>query len=130
MIRKRYALILMASAVLGSVLSACSGGGSSSSSPALQGGTLYWTAPQSFTDNTPLDPASDLEGYEIYIKQDSSFGPADNVVATASPLQTSFNLGYISPPLTPGVTYYVSLRTVTVVGMTSDFSPPVSFSIP
>ena len=57
-----------------------------------------------------------------------SFGPDDNVVATPLPLQNSFYLGDITPPLTRGVTYYVSLRAVTVDGMKSDFSPPVEFS--
>jgi len=56
------------------------------------------------------------------------FVPADNPVATPSPLESSFYLGKITPPLSQGVTYYLSLRTVTADGMKSDFSPPVSFS--
>jgi len=69
-----------------------------------------------------------LQAYEIYIKQDLPFGPADNPVATASPLESSFNLGKITPPLTLGGTYFLSLRTVTAEGMKSDFSPGVAFS--
>jgi hypothetical protein len=76
-----------------------------------------------------LVPSRDLQGFEIYVKQDSSFGPADNPVATPSPLDTSYSLGNITPPLTQGVTYYISLRTVTVEGMKSDFSPSVPFSL-
>ena len=125
----RYKRILTALAILGVLLSACSGGGGgSSSTPVVLGKSVYWAAPQSFTDNTPLVPSSDLQGYEIYIKQDSSFGPADNAVATTLPLANTYNLENVSPPLSKGVTYYVSLRTVTVEGMKSDFYPPVSFS--
>ena len=120
--------ILAALAILGALLSACSGGGSSST-PVVLGKRVYWAAPQSFTDNTPLVPSSDLQGYEIYIKQDPSFDPADNPVATASPLDNTYDLANISPPISKGVTYYVSLRTVTVEGMQSDFSPAVFFSI-
>ena len=126
MIRQRHALVLVAFAVLGSLHSACSGGGSSSA-PSIQGKGVYWTAPQHFTDNTPLDP-SDLQGFEIYIRQDPSFGPADIAVATTLPQDNFFLLKNIAPPLTQGVTYYVSLRTVTIYGMKSDFSPPVSIS--
>jgi hypothetical protein len=90
--------------------------------------TVYWDPPQSFVDNTPLVPSMDLQGYEIYIKQDSSFGPADSPVATASALDNTYNLKNVSPPLLGGVTYYVSLRTVSVDGMISDFGLPFSFS--
>ena len=123
--------ILAALAILYVLLSACSGGGGgSSSAPSILGKSVYWAAPQYFTDNTPLVPSRDLLGFEIYIKQDPSFGSADSPVATASPLDTTYNLANVSPPLSKGVTYYVSLRVVTVVGMKSDFSPATSFSIP
>jgi hypothetical protein len=85
-------------------------------------------APKYFTDNTPLDPSRDLQGFEIYIKEDPSFGPVDSPVAIASPLDNTYKLAKVSPPLSKAVTYYVSLRTVTLYGMKSDFSPPVSFS--
>ena len=124
-----YSWILGTSLFLGALLSACSGGGSSSAI-SVQGKTVYWAAPQYFVDNTPLVPSRDLQGFEIYIKQDPSFGVADSPVATTSPLDTKYNLANVSPPLSKGVTYYVSLRTVTVVGMKSYFSPAVSFSLP
>jgi len=133
-IRRGYVPIIAALAVMGALLCACQGGGSSSNSPAPSptptptAKTVGWAAPQYFTDNTPLVPSRDLQGFEIYVKQDPSFGPADNPVATASPLDNTYDLANLSPPLSRGVTYYVSLRTVTVVGMKSDFSPPVSFS--
>ena len=110
------------------LLVSCSGGGGGDGSPSLPSKTVYWASPQSFSDGTPLVPSRDLRGYEIYVKQDLPFVPADNPVATPSPLESSFNLGKITPPLSQGVTYYLSLRTVTADGMKSDFSPPVSFS--
>jgi hypothetical protein len=92
--------------------------------------TVYWAAPQYFTDNTPLVPSRDLQGYEIYIKRNPSFGPDDNPVATASPLDTTYKLENVSPPLLNGVTYYISMRVVPMEGEKSDFSPASSFSIP
>jgi hypothetical protein len=91
---------------------------------------VVWAAPQYFTDNTPLVPSRDLQGFEIYVKQDPSFGPADSATATASPVDTTFNLATLVPPLSRGVTYYVSLRTVSVEGVKSDFSAIAPFSIP
>ena len=126
---RRHQWILGTSLVLGVLLSACSGGGSSSA-PSVPGKSVYWAPPQSFADGTPLVPSRDLQGYEIYVKQDLPFGPADSPVATASPLDTKYNLVNVSPPLSKEVTYYVSLRTVTVTGMKSDFSPAIAFSLP
>ena len=130
MIRRSHALILVALSVLGALLFACSGGGSSSvpSVPSVTGKSVYWAAPQYFTDNTPLDPSRDLQWFEIFIKEDPSFGPLDTPVDTASPLDNTYNLAKVSPPLLNGVTYYVSLRAVTVDGMKSDYSTPVYFS--
>ena len=123
--------ILAVLAILGAVHPACSGcGGGSSTASSIAGKSVYWEAPQYFTDNTPLVPSRDLQGFEIYIRQDPSFGPADNPVATTSPTDITYNLANVSPPLSKGVTYYVSLRTVTVMGMKSDFSPVASFSLP
>ena len=124
---RRYPWILGISLVLGALLGACGGGGGGGSS-SLPSKTVYWAPPPFFTDNTPLVPSRDLQGYEIYVKQDSSFGPADLAVATPPPMANSFNLGHITPPLTQGVTYYLALRSVTISGMKSDFSHPVSFS--
>jgi len=88
MIRQRKEQILVALSVPGALLSACSGGGSSSA-PSK---SVYWAAPPYFVDNTPLVPSRDLQGFEIYIKQDPSFGPADNPVANALALDTTYKL--------------------------------------
>ena len=124
---RRYRWILGTSLVLGALLSACSGGGSSSN-PVVVGKSVYWAPPQSFEDGTPLVPSRDLYGFEIYVKQENVFGPTDNPVATPSPLDTSYNLGKIDPPLSKGTTYYLSMRTVTAEGIKSEFSSGVAFS--
>lgn len=140
MIRRGCFPVLAALVVMGVLLCACGGGGSSSISPTPaptptpiptpSSKTVYWSPPQYFTDNTPLIPSRDLLGFEIYIKRDPSFGPADSPIATPSPLDTTYMLANVSPPLSQGVTYYISLRTVTVEGEKSDFSSTTSFSIP
>jgi len=131
-IRQRYMPIFAALAILGALLSACSGGGGGSSSPPPPPAAemMIWKAPQYFTDNSTLDPATDLQRFEIYVRQDSSFGPGDSAIATASPVDTTFNLATLVPPLSRGVTYYVSLQAVTVDDEKSDFSASASFSFP
>ena len=101
MIRQKHELILVALAVLGALLYRMLGRRIVFRS-FRPGKSVYWAAPQYFTDNTPLVPSRDLQGYEIYIKQDSSFGPADSAVATPSPLDTAYNLANVSPPLIEG----------------------------
>jgi hypothetical protein len=130
MIMRWQKSILAAFAIPGALLSACGGVGGGSTSPSPVAMTVNWSPPKYFTDNTPLVPTRDLQGFEIYVKQDPSFGPADNPVATASPLDNMYNLANVSPPLSKGVTYFVSLRVVTVEGMKSDFSTTASFSLP
>jgi hypothetical protein len=135
MIRQRSIPILAALVVLGVYFPGCGGGGSASAPPpgpppSSIKAVVKWDAPQSYTDNTLLVPSRDVQGYEIYLRQDLPFGPADNPVATAPSVDTSFDLATLSPPLSRGATYYVSVRVVTTYDTKSDFSPAVSFSIP
>ena len=132
----RYKQISVTVAVLGALLCACGGGGSASNQPSqpppppLQAKMMIWKAPQYFMDNSLLNPENDLQRFEIYIRQDLPFGPGDNPIATASPVDNTFNLATLVPPLSKGVTYYVSVRAVTVEDEISDFSPHFSFSFP
>jgi len=130
----RYKQIPVTVAVLGAFLfSACGDGGSSSSQPPpspLPAKMMRWKAPQYFTDNSSLTPATDLQRFEIYVRQDSSFGTDDSAIATASPVDTTFDLASLVPPLSRGVTYYVSVRAVTVDDEKSDFSNDFSFTFP
>jgi len=138
----RHRQILATLAVLGALLFACGGGGSSSPAlstfptptptptPTPPSKTVVWEAPQYFADNTPLVPATDLERFEIYVRQDRSFGPDDIAIATPSPMDNTFNLATLAPPLSSGVAYFVSIRAVTKEGEASDFSNPYTFTLP
>ena len=97
---------------------------------------LSWTPPESFADQTPLDPARDLAHYEIYINETGNFAstePSDADVSAVDSagggLVTSFDMANLAPFLSPNVTYYVSMKSVSVTGVKSDFSPPASFTL-
>jgi len=132
----RWTLSLVTVILLG-VLSGCGGGGGSSSNDAtpLPAKTLSWAAPESYTDNTSLNPLTDLDGFEIYVNESGAFADADTPSAfvsavdpTTHTLTTSFNLANLGPFLSRGVSYRVSMRAVAITGLKSDFSPPASFS--
>jgi hypothetical protein len=111
------------------VLSACGGGGGSSSGDGnpLPTKTLSWAAPDSYTDNTPLNPLTDLNGFEIYVNESDSFSYGDTPNAVVGAGDTSYNLAKLAN-LSKGIAYRVSMRAVAVTGLKSDFSPPASFS--
>ena len=121
----------------------CGGGDGSSSSegtppPAgapLPARVLSWEAPTSYVDATAMDPVTDLDRFEIHVNETGTFADTDPPVAAVSAvdsathtLTTSFNLANLSPHVTMGPKYYVSLRAVAITGLKSDYSPPVSFS--
>jgi hypothetical protein len=119
------------------ILSGCGGGGASSSGDGntIPAKTLSWAAPVFYTDQTSLNPVTDLDGFEIYVNESGSFSDGDipnAVVSAVDPqtrtLTTSFNLANLAPYLSSGITYRVSMRAVAVTGLKSDFSPPASFS--
>ena len=134
--RTRWTLSLATIILLG-ILSGCGGGGAPSSGDgsSLPAKTLSWAAPESYTDNTSLNPVTDLSEYEIYVNESGSFADADTpnaVVNAVDPathtLTSSFNLANLAPYLSKGIAYRVSMRAVAVTGLKSDFSPPASFS--
>lgn len=143
--RTRWTLSIATIFLLG-ILAGCGGGGDSSSAggtqlPGDSGGTplpakvLSWAAPVSYTDNTSLNPLTDLSEYEIYVNESGSFADTDTPKAVVSAVDTtthtltsSFNLTNIAPHLSKGIAYRVSMRAVAVTGLKSDFSPPASFS--
>ena len=121
----------------------CGGGGVSPSSegtppPAgdpLPARVLSWEAPTSYVDATAMDPVTDLDRFEIHVNETGTFADTDPPMAAVSAvdpathtLTTSFNLANLSPHVTVGPKYYVSLRAVAITGLKSDYSPPVSFS--
>lgn len=134
--RTRWTLSLATIILLG-ILTGCGGGGTSSSGDGtpLPAKTLSWAAPEAYTDNTTLNPMTDLDGFEIYVNETGSFSDGDTpsaVVSAVDPtthtLTTSFNLANLSPYLSKGISYQVSMRAVAVTGLKSDFSPTASFS--
>ena len=112
-----------------------SGGGAASSGETFPAKILSWNPPSQYTDGSPLIPGKDLERFEIYIKEEGFFSDTDNemaAVAARDPasgqINTSFNLTNLSPFLSRGVTYYVSVRAVALTGLKSNFSSSATFS--
>jgi len=82
-----------------------------------------------------MDPVTELDRFEIHVNETGTFANTDPPIAAVSAvdpathaLTTSFNLANLSPHVTVGPKYYVSLRAVALTGLKSDYSPPVSFS--
>ena len=96
---------------------------------------LSWNPPATYQDGSSLNPATDLDNYEIYVKEAPNFADTDNEMAALSATDratgqvcTSFNLANLSPFISKGVTYHVSIRAVAKNGLKSGFSPSASFS--
>lgn len=141
---KKISLAVILAAIVGIV--GCGGGGETSSgeggTPPPGGGTtsppriLSWAPPQSYTDGTPLNPVTDLDSFEVYVKGSGSFTSADSPAAyvtavdkSTGQVNTSFDLSNLGPFLNKGVSYYVSLRAVARNGDKSGFSAIASFSL-
>ncbi|NJD63562.1 MAG: fibronectin type III domain-containing protein [Deltaproteobacteria bacterium] len=118
------------------LISGCGGGGGSTSGgPALPAKTLSWQPPSSYADSTPLNPATDLDSFEIYVNESGVFtdtDKADAALAAYNPgsgqVTTSFNLANLGPYLSMGTQYHVAVRAVAKNGLKSDFSPTAAFS--
>jgi hypothetical protein len=113
-----------------SMIAGC--GGESELLPAKM---VSWNPPATYQDGSSLDPAADLDSYEIYVKETPDFADTDNEMAALSATDkatgqvcTSFNLANLSPFLSKGVTYHISIRAVAKNGLKSGFSPSASFS--
>lgn len=118
-----------------SIVSGCGGGGETSDG-VVAAKTVSWVPPTAFSDGTPLNPMTDLDDYEIFVKETDSFSNSDTptaIVAAVLPgtnqAATSFNLANLGPFLKSGATYYVSMRAVGLDGLKSNFSAPASFSL-
>lgn len=117
---------------MGVFAAGCGGGGGGSGFPAdLAPRTLTWSIDNTYTDGSPYDPVSILKEFEIYVRQDNNFSPADpyvivNAVDAGGHLVTSFDLrlAYVPLSLSKGVEYSVAIRVTTLEGVRSDFSPP------
>jgi hypothetical protein len=135
----RLSVLILSSALF---VAGCGGGGgtaSDESSPPVSPAApiiLSWTPPQSFADQTPLDPARDLKDYEIFVNDVGTFSPGASPTALVSAVDpangritTSFDLSQLGNFLAANKTYYVSMRSVSITGERSDFSPSAAFSL-
>jgi hypothetical protein len=97
--------------------------------------TLNWNSPATYQGGSSLNPSTDLDSYEIYVKETPNFTDTDNEMAALSSTDkatgqicTSFNLANLAPYIEKGVTYHVSIRAVAKNGLKSGFSSSASFS--
>ncbi len=119
-------------AIIVAVVSVIAGCGGSELFPSKM---VSWNPPATYQDGSSLDPAADLDSYEIYVKETPDFADTDNEMAALSATDkatgqvcTSFDLANLSPFLSKGVTYHISIRAVAKNGLKSGFSPCASFS--
>jgi len=138
--RVRAVVFLLLGGIL--LFAGCGGGGESveASAPAGLPGVLAWDPPQTYEDSTPLDPYTELDYYEFYLRDDDSFSDNDVPVAqvaavtdvlspdgtvTLQTLTTEFNLQNLQPFVPPGSTCFLSIRAVGLDGLKSGFSQAV-----
>ena len=145
---KRFHLLFALSFLLGGLLIGCGGGDEKTQSQSTGTGsptsTLAWDPPQTYIDNTPLDPYRDLDYYEFYVSSDTNFTENDvpvaqvaavsNVLATdghsyTQTLTKEFLLATLLPFTQPGGVCYISIRSVGVDGLKSNFSAPVAWNL-
>ena len=105
---------------------------------------LAWDPPQTYEDDTPLDPYVDLDYYEFYLRADMNFTDNDLPVAQVAAVQdilspdgqqylqelvTAFDLQNLLPFVPTGQSGYLSIRAVGVDGLKSDFSEPIRWDM-
>ena len=124
-----FSFFLLLAAFLG-----CGGEGSGGSE-LLPSKMVSWNPPVTYQDGSSLDPATDLDSYEIYVKEAPNFADTNNEMAALSATDkatgqvcTSFNLANLSPFISKGVNYHISIRAVAKNGLKSGFSPSATFS--
>lgn len=135
MLTRKEVMVAVAIIAL-AVLAGCGGGGSSSDSgPPLPAKNLSWAPPSAYTDGTPLNPLTELDSFEIYVKESGPFTGSDSPMAlvgavnpSTGQLVTTFNLANLSPYIDVGVQYQVCLKAVAISGAKSGFSGTALFS--
>jgi hypothetical protein len=105
---------------------------------------LAWDPPQTYEDDTPLDPYVDLDYYEFYVRADTNFTDNDLPVAQVAAVEdilspdgqrylqnlvTEFDLQNLLPFVPSGQSGYLSIRAVGVDGLKSDFSEPIRWDM-
>lgn len=130
----RYLGILLVLAVIGSA--GCGGGGAEGEAavpgPVGTASLLAWDPPTTFADHSPLDPYTDLDHYEFYIREDVNFTDNDLHMAEVNAVEkqvlvSEFNLNNLLPFVPPGTRSYLSIRAVGADGSKSEFSQPIAW---
>ena len=143
MMKRAGVLVLVSLLLAGSALLARCGGEQETTVASVSPGTvsfLAWDPPQTYDDSSSLDPYTELDYYEFYVREDGNFTdndlPVAQVAACAdilSPdgtvyipnLTTEFDLQNLLPFLPPGTSGFLSIRAVGIDGLRSQFSEPI-----
>ncbi|HEY5996770.1 MAG TPA: hypothetical protein VIU29_07095 [Candidatus Deferrimicrobiaceae bacterium] len=143
-IRMKFAAAVLAMAALSG---GCGSGGASTSDSGtgqVAAAQIFeWNPPATYYDNTPLNPRTDLDHYEIYLGSSPTFTDNDTpvVVVSAVTVETAadgrtiatptnrFNLTHLSSLVEPGKCYYVSVRAIGTDNLASSFSPAVEWDL-
>ncbi len=154
-VKRSIVFTLVSLLLMGSTLYAgCGGGGETGSieasvpvetpAPVSTASFLSWDPPQTYEDESPLDPYLDLDYYEFYIRDDMNFTDNDLPVAQVaavgdalSPdgqsyleiLATEFDMQNLMPYVPADLSGYLSIRAVGVDGQKSDFSQPINLNL-
>ncbi|NNF83773.1 MAG: hypothetical protein HKM29_01290 [Deltaproteobacteria bacterium] len=136
-------LVFVSLLIAGSALLAGCGGEGESTVASVAPGTvsfLAWDPPQTYEDSTVLDPYTELDYYEFYVRGDGNFTDNDLPVAQVaacvdilSPdgtvyipaLTTEFELQNLLPFLPLESSGFLSIRAVGMDGLKSQFSEPI-----
>jgi len=139
-----FVSLLLAGSTL---LAGCGGEGESieASVPAGTANVLAWDPPQTYEDSTVLDPYTELDYYEFYVRSENNFTDNDLPVAQVAAvadilsldgtnylqnLTTEFDLQNLLPYVPPGANCFLSIRAVGVDGLRSQFSEPIIWNQP
>lgn len=126
--------MLLVLAMIGSA--GCGGGGAEGEAavpaPVGTASRLAWDPPSTYEDNSPLDPYTDLDHYEFYIREDVNFTDTDLHMAEVNAVEnqalvSEFNLNNLLPFVPPGTRSYLSIRAVGADGSKSTFSQPIAW---
>lgn len=145
----RNRLAALAAMAFAAVAAGCGGGGGGEATaagpdPVAVVEAIEWTPPTTYFDNTPLNPLTDLDHYEIYVGTSPAFSDNDAPVAAVAAVTVEdapgnsgnsrkatcqFNLTHLVPLLEPGASYYISVRAVGIDNLVSSFSEPVLWDL-
>jgi len=148
MIRTEFRMAIALAVFLGVLSAGCGGGGETTQTTGVtspSSSVLAWNPPMTYEDNTVMDPYRELDYYEIYVRSDDP-NFTDNEVPVAQvkavtdvlapdgvthnyELIKDFALSNLLPFTQQGVVYYLSIKSVAVDGLKSDFSQPVLWDL-